>query len=730
MQDLGKRMAGLAITPVDPRTLLALGVVLAALLSTAAAAAQPSTAPAAQSAPGVSEPGRGPGAEAVPEAEALAEPRPPPPVVVDDVTVGGRARQAAVAQDGSERLGAKDVGRMPGAFGDAFRAVEVLPGVAPMASGMPHLFVRGATPSASGYYVDDIEVPFLFHLAVGPSVINPAIIDDVVLYPGAFPAELGRHVGGIVAATTRPPAEQLRLEASLRLFDAGAYAEVPIDAIDVGAFGAFRYSYLAPLLSVFAPDTALSYWDYQAGAYHQLSRRDRIGVLAFGSRDHLGKISEDDTETELFGAELHRVQVRLERTARPRGAAADAPLGATARAAFTFGYDRSGISDQGEMRGRSYALTSRAEVPIASWLRARGGLDLRAEELTFESRRAPEPEPDPNAEDEGATDGELNFDINKAFASRPVGTMGAWLDLLVDPFDWLRIVPGFRTDLFAEPGATQVGLDPRGRVRISPTPWLALVSAAGLTHQRPALLVAVPGIHPVGLATGLQEALQLSQGTELSLPESVSASLTGFYHHYGDITDITATCSAGVPDCTIDDRSDGRAWGLEILLQRPLSHRVGGAISYTFSRSERVARERLFTADFDRTHVFNAAIGVDLGRHWNAGARLTVYSGRPHSLIAFDDPNEPNHATLIGQRNTLRRPSFHRLDLRLEKRWIIAERGWVSFVIEGYNVTLQREIVDFDCRVAEVLGSQAGLRCGGQEVGPISIPSIGVSGGI
>ncbi len=99
-------------------------------------------------------------------------------------------------------------------------------------------------------------------------------------------------------------------------------------------------------------------------------------------------------------------------------------------------------------------------------------------------------------------------------------------------------------------------------------------------------------------------------------------------------------------------------------------------------------------------------------------------------MIKFDDPDNLLQPTLVGHRNVLRRPWFFRLDARVEKRWVIAEKGFVSLIFEGFNVTAQRELVDFDCRVAEVVGSQTGLSCGGQEIGPISIPSIGVAGGI
>lgn len=654
----------------------------------------------------------------------IEEPPPPPPAprMIDVLTEEDLEEDEAPPT--SRKLGSRDVGRMPGAFGDAFRAIEAMPGVAPMATGLPHLFVRGAQPSASGYYVDGIRVPFLFHLGVGPSVINPALVEDVTFYPGAFPARHGRHIGGIVAATTRPSATRIRAEGSIRLFDAGAFADVPIDAIDTSVFGGFRYSYLAPLLSLFAPDTRLEYWDYTGGFWHRLSKRDRVGVLAFGSSDFLGQTEEvdgEEQETELFGAEFHRVSVRYEMAPRARDADPSEPLGAATSIAFTFGYDRSGLSNEATSDTYMYQLSNDAEVPVTSWLRLRGGLDLLAQQLDFRAKVD---------DDDEEGDGRTDFDIREAFASRESGALAAWTDAVFVPVKVLEIVPGIRVDAYSEGGDQAVGVDPRATVRTHPTRWLTTITGFGRMHQKPALLVTIPGLDPVGLDRGLQAATQLSQAVELSLPEAVTAGVGGFYNIYDNLTDLAATCTAEESKCRINNRADGRAFGLELILQRPFSERIGGLVSYTLSRSEREVRGESFVADFDRSHVFNAALGVDLGAGWHAGARFTVLSGRPHSLVRFDEPDEPTEGTVIGKRNALRREAYHRLDLRIEKRWVIADVAWISLILEGFNVTLQREVIDFDCRVAEVLGSSAGLDCGGQEIGPISIPSLGVMGGI
>lgn len=157
---------------------------------------------------------------------------------VEEVIVqGARKEPATTAMPSAEAQ------EMPGAFGDPFRAIDIMPGVVPVVSGLPFFFVRGAPPGNTGYFPDGVRVPLVYHLAVGPSVVHPALIDHVDFYPGGYPARFGRFTGGIVDAETRGDAERTRFEGNLRLFDVGALAETQVDGGNGAALVAGRYGY-------------------------------------------------------------------------------------------------------------------------------------------------------------------------------------------------------------------------------------------------------------------------------------------------------------------------------------------------------------------------------------------------------------------------------------------------------------------------------------------------------
>jgi len=154
-------------------------------------------------------------------------------------------------------------------------------------------------------------------------------------------------------------------------------------------------------------------------------------------------------------------------------------------------------------------------------------------------------------------------------------------------------------------------------------------------------------------------------------------------------------------------RTLGSAYGLELYLKRRLTSRFGGFLSYTLSRSTRSHGNRRYVATFDRTHVVNAAVAHDLGRRWRAGIRVMFYTGLPQAAV----PSHPGRSRL---------PGFFRTDLRLEKRWQLGRESWLSFVAEWMNATLSKEAISTRCTLSG---------CEYREIGPVTIPSLGLEGG-
>jgi hypothetical protein len=608
-----------------------------------------------------------------------------------------------------------EVREIPGTFGDPFRAIEIMPGVTPIISGLPFFFVRGAPPGDVGYYLDGIKVPYLFHVGAGPSVIQPGLVDRVDLYPGGYPARFGRYSGGIVDGEAAEPGKELHGEYNVRLFDAGGMVETPFDngkgTILVGG----RYSYTGEVLSLVSSGVTLNYWDYQGRISYKLTPRDTLSVFAFGSYDYLGQKTPTGTDT-LFGTEFHRVDLRYDHKID----------GGNIRTAITGGIDTTDLGDGQSVRDRMLAMRSELTYKLTKGLLLRAGADVQVDSY----------------------------------------------DVLLD----VGQVSAAEASVFnAFPSRTDLETGVRADVVWSVAPRLALsknarvLTALGIAHQTPSFVLPVPGFQPGGLPGGLQTSVQESTGLELDLGGATTATATVFHNAFYDLSDAlsvlqptTGGCAPGTfPADTIagdrgtqptgtgggcganrfppgtlgPDRSggggqaasstsatnaanafavraNGQAYGFELFVKRKLTSHIGGFLSYTLSRSTRTFGGQEYIASFDRTHVLNAALAFDLGHNWRAGTRFTFYTGLPRA----PDPTDPGSTRL---------EPFYRVDLRLEKRWSIpntflGKKAWVSFVAEWLNATLTKEAIGTSCTLSG---------CTETLIGPVTIPRLGMEGG-
>jgi hypothetical protein len=670
----------------------------------------PAVAPPAESA-----------AALAPRSPAIA-PAPPP---VDDVYVhGGRAAKGAGSPDSLARAEAR---QLPGAFGDPFRAIEAMPGMTPVITGLPYFYVRGAPPANVGYYFDGIRVPYLFHFGLGPAVIHPALIAKTDLHRGGYPAALGRYSGGIVDATAMPPGDSFHGEAQLRLIDAGAFAEVPFANGRGSALAAARYSYTAALFSLVSSDTTLDYRDYQARVSYAATARDTLAVLAFGAYDYAAQRQTIDSSTRpiftasgasrgtyeidrvLFASEFHRADLRWDR---------QLSSGGHLQAATTVGFDRTRV----EARRAATDVMTAARVgfvqPFSSSVLFRAGADVVVDSYSADSL------PTFADDDDVVVRHRAIFDERVDFAT------GARVDAVLTMVPRMEIVPGIRVDAYGSAEARALAFDPRLGARFAVTDRVRIIHAYGLASQPPSAPITLPGITMSRLRGGLQRAAQTSGAVEVDLPQDFTATAGVFHNAFYDLNDALGTAQIELIDIERTDallgKSRGSAFGMELGIRRKFSRRVAGLASYTLSHSTRTASGRTFISSYDRPHVLTAAVSVDLGQGWRVGARFVTYSGIPMS------PATPAFPEQIVGAPPARTPAFYRLDARFEKRWSIGKTGYIAAVFEALNATLSREVTGYECGTAIAIPTQSPTTptCSERVIGPISVPSLGVEGGI
>jgi hypothetical protein len=575
---------------------------------------------------------------------------------------------------------------LPGAFGDPVRAMEALPGVTPTVSGVPYFFVRGAPPANVGFFVDGVDVPMLYHAYIGPSVLHPALLESVTLYSGAPPVRYGRNAGAAVVASTRGPRDEWNGEASVRAIDAGGLVEAPFGSARGSALVGGRYSYAGPILSLLS-NTELKYWDYQAMVTYRTGAHDSVTVLGFGAQDSL-RSGSSDLQAQLGGdAQFHRMDLRWDAQPSPR---------TRTRLGVTLGLDQTGENTTNTWAtDRSLRVRSEIRHQLSRGVALELGGDARVDDYGLRIG--------PSRANPG--------DVRTLFPARTEHTAGAYLGLEIRPVRAITLMPGVRADLFTSPGAAAVGVDPRVLAAFQLSRNVTLEETLGLSHQRPNFVPQVPAAQVSGLGGGLQSAVNWSSGLRCKLPEEITASATVFRSVYFDAVDPIG----GARDFTLDPATLQQRWtissyGLELLLRRSLTRRLGGFIGYTLSRSEHHRGTVASVTGYDRPHVLQAALGYDLGAGTRVGLRFVGYSGVPALMVGADPPR-------FSER--IRGPAFFRIDARIEKRWPLGERGYWGLVGEVLNATATKEVLRVEC----------GGVCQADRVGPVVLPSVGAEVG-
>jgi TonB family protein len=568
---------------------------------------------------------------------------------------------------------------IPGTFGDPLRAIESSTGVTPIFSGVPFFFVRGAPPGNVGFFLDGIRVPLLYHAVLGPSVIHPALIDHVELNRGAAPPRFGRYAGAIVSAETRPPLERMGGEANVRVFDAGALVETPFANGRGHALVGGRYSYTGLLVSLLSA-AKLQYWDYQTRVDYATSRHGRIGIFAFGAYDHFA--AQDGTVERGGGLQFHRVDLRYDiDEARTK-----------TRIAFTTGYDRTG-SPSGALKDQLFAVRGLTQHRLHQNVSLSYGSDVMVDRFALQIDRATAEAPD----------------IDALFPNRTDVQGSVFTELNYTPTEWIALAPGLRVDAYRIAGSTATAVDPRFSTTLRPNRTLYTAYTIGVGNQPPNFVPQVPAATIGTLKGGLQRAFSMSTTVGANLPYDFGVAVTGFRAEYYNLLDpIGRDKDWSFDRNNLSHRERGMAYGVELEVRRSMTRRIGGFLSGTFSHTERSSGDRESLSAFDRPIVLSAALGFELGYRIRAGARLAYYSGIPGHVFGDKGPRFEG---------SMRSSPYYRADLRLERRWPIAGRGYWAVVAEMLNATMSKEITARNCGT---------LKCTDEVSGPIAIPSIGL----
>lgn len=607
---------------------------------------------------------------------------------------------------------------IPGTRGDALRAIEVLPGVGRTSMSWGAPILRGAGPDESQVFIADVPVPMLFHFGGVTSVFASRLLDRVDVYPSNFSARFGRATGGVIDAHVRElRPDRLHGVAEVSVVDSSVLAMAPLGSRAGVALGA-RRSNLDFVFEKLVPDGTYSvvaapvYYDYQAVTDVRVDDRSHLRVLVFGGHDSLRLLFSQPSRLDpgLSGrleadVAFQRVQARLD-TKVARGLSQSVSL--------TYGRSAMGqVIASTSQQFTAHELYARATWSAHPSSRGsiEGGLDLAGQLLdgSYDGPRPTAGEGAPYGDDPLVTQ-------RRARLAGQVGTSSpaVFVESVLEPWDGTRIVPGLRVDFFSQ--LRRASVNPRVSSRVEVAAGTVLLGGLGLYAQAPDYWKALPGLGNPTLAP--QRAVHATLGVERRWASGVEAGVAGFYKH---LYDRVVETSDRAPPYFVN-AGVGRVYGAELSLRAKPDSRTSVFVAYTLSRSERRDRSDPWRPyDHDQPHMLSIAASRALGRGWEVGARFRLVSGDPLTPVVGSvfDGTTGVYRPVYGGIDSARNPTFHQLDVRVEKRWQLGVVTLATY-LEVLNA--------YDAKNAEGLRYSYDYARSEPVVGMPILPNLGVRG--
>lgn len=629
---------------------------------------------------------------------------------------------------GRTSLAGAEIHEVPGTLGDPIRVVMLMPGVTTSMTGMGYPVVRGALPGDTRYEVDGVQVPMLYHLLLGNSVVNPRFTSGILFQPGGYSVQHGQSPGALIRAAPPEEPEERSTFVDLSILHTSVFHAQPVGD-DLTLMLAGRYGTLGLIIEGIASNMVFRYWDYQAKAIWTPTRRDRFEVLSLGASNVVGEKHLDDTESVLQLG-FHRLTTRWRHGLKKGWFLLGLEGG---QEGFVPPPSEQEIADEPPTRGGPVKPPG-ADTPPAQqepgmkadyrYLAVRGKLSLSAGK---------------DVEIHAGADAELQdfgFQVpDNVVSSGDNGlTADSWFELEWSPGKW-TVLSGVRVDHYRYGdgrGQRQTSIDPRLAVGLELTDWLTAKASAGQYHgpsrvtlvEGPLVIGPVPGMMGFGLEQGLSNSTQLSASLEARLPWRFSARLQAYYSFLHTAMDFSLmglnlggdeTPSPDDPGAKPEDpasekdslemlQTNGRSYGLEFMLRRKLGDSVFGWLTWSMARSERdVQGFGTLPFVFDQRHVLNGVVSWEVGRNWTLGATLHYHTGRPYTpqwagqcdpgqrLGKFDD----KRWRCEGEPLSGRLPGYWRLDVRWQKRELY-DTWYFDYYVDIINATFNWETIGYE----------------------------------
>jgi Carboxypeptidase regulatory-like domain/TonB-dependent Receptor Plug Domain len=563
---------------------------------------------------------------------------------------------------------------------DPLRAVQAVSGVASNDDFEARFSLRGADFARTGIFLDGVLLPNALHSLEGSgllgssSVFNPALVDELTLYKGAYSSKFADSSAGVVDVRMRDGnRDGYHVRAMANIAQAGAEAEGPAGKA-CSWIGAFRESYIQSILGDRIPDPSL--------AFSTVDSQGRVTCHPSAKNTLMAELIDSGTDLDRSGlrkslnpTELMTANQHLWFGNAAWEYAASSNLLVTNRVAWM--QDRFRESDVMARPLGDGIGTEQVWSSDLSWMWKPGNLlsagletrNMRANGFTEVRYASPKITLLNRADGNGWVTGGFVEESWKSGGGRLHASLGGRFDHDQD--------------------GRQTVMSPQGSFAVRVLPSTELHFGWGQYVQFPAIAVAASTwansellpirsnqasaavVQRFGMNTKLRVEFYNRQDRDLLLQPAL----------YPRMLAGKVVLPGAMPWFENSGRGYGR--GAEASLERRITKGLSGWVSYSYGRSmtHDGVLQNWFPADYDQRHTVNAYAvyawkpSVTLSSRWTYGSGFPV----PGYLTETD-----GRYFLSADRNGARLPAYRRFDVRMNKTWDH----------ESYKIRLYAEVLN------------------------------------
>ena len=589
---------------------------------------------------------------------------------------------------------------------DVYRAVARLPGIS--SSDFSAKFtVRGGEHDEVLVLFDGLQLYDPFHLkdidGGALSIVDVAVIDGIDLLTGGYPAEYGDRTSGVFSIRSRTPQPgQERHSVGISFMNARAQSE---GTFERGSWlVSARRGYLDIVLALMGEDEEIDpkYYDVVGKVEYELSDRHRISAHMLHAADYFDLVEDDEDESKTSYGNSYAWLNAISSLSPRLSARTTLSLGRVASDRDGFGVMDDRVTPDFEIRDhrRYHSIGVRQDWDFESSERhyLKWGVDAKLTRSEYDYLST---DTDPYWP---AGQGLVWRTDTTAVERQPDGhTLGLYGADRFRLAEGLTAEAGLRYDR-ASHAADDV-LSPRLNLAWSPDKATAVRAGWGLYHQS-------QGIHQMAVHDGDSTFFPaeraehwvasferyIDRDTQLRV-EVYRKKLTDRRAAYRNIRHDIEIFPELIDDRIRVDVESTTSRGLELYMKRDTGGRLTWWASYAWARvRERVRRveaqygtlspEGTLPGLYDQRHTVYLDINYRPSPLWHLNLAWQYRNGWPYTDVFMRSDTGPDgdyYWTEWGAPQAARFPAFHRLDLRVNRRFTTS-RGEVTAYFELVNV--------------------------------------------